>query len=58
MSTDERQTEIHAGAQPRCTLACPPGTELQHLGLRCVMTAEMWKSRNQSEAEASEIKEK
>lgn len=34
-----------ASYRPSARMACPPDTGLQHLGFRCVMTAEQWKAR-------------
>jgi sulfatase modifying factor 1 len=31
-----------ASYRPSARMACPPDTGLQHLGFRCVMTADMW----------------
>jgi formylglycine-generating enzyme required for sulfatase activity len=42
-----------ASYRPSARMACPPDTGLQHLGLRCVMTPEMWK-RRQSESSKRE----
>ena len=37
-----------ASYRPSARMACPPDTALEHLGFRCVMTAEMWKQRTES----------
>jgi sulfatase modifying factor 1 len=36
-----------ASYRPSARMACPSDTGLQHLGFRCVMTPEVWKSRNE-----------
>jgi len=35
-----------ASYRPSARMACPPDTGLQHLGFRCVMTAEMWEKKS------------
>lgn len=38
-----------ASYRPSARMACPVDTGMQHLGFRCVMTAEMWASRKPSQ---------
>jgi formylglycine-generating enzyme required for sulfatase activity len=37
-----------ASYRPSARMACPPDTALEHLGFRCVMSAEMWKRMAES----------
>jgi formylglycine-generating enzyme required for sulfatase activity len=46
-----------ASYRPSARMACPPDTGLQHLGFRCVMTAEQWQ-RRQTEHKPADPAEK